>query len=137
MKNLKQEIQNYNDAMSTMNGSKLLNFYPAVLYNSEEDKLDILNGFMDQKEQMFDNGITIGKIETSEPAKFRRIGNEVHAIMEQNIRIHSTVSNMTTKSFLYALSQDYGENWIIMDYDFIEQTFPDFQYEFKIDSKSS
>lgn len=104
--NLNEQLKVYNNSIKSLDGNELLKFYPPVLYETNEEKESLLQEFNEQKKQMFDNGITVGNIQASEPFKYERNGNEVHAAIEQSTRVHTPDNNISSISYLYALSQD-------------------------------
>ena len=131
IKSLGESVGKYNYATENMKFEELVNFYPRIIKEDSVERKKIIDAFITQKKKLRKTGSSIGKINTSEPINFTREGNESHALLRQQTRLYSLDRNLTSNSYLYAYTQNYGEDWVIMEFDYIQKVFPDFKFKFK------
>lgn len=133
---LDKNLNIYCSALKNFDSQILVSYFPPSLIESMGGEEIFKTEFEKQKEQFFDNGLSYKQITYSNPAKFKQRGNYVHSVVPTQTVVYTSENILTSNAFLYCFSENYGENWIIMDYEALKETYPDFEFEFHPDSET-
>jgi hypothetical protein len=93
-------------------------------------------------EQTKAEGFTFQSVNIGSVTKGVVAGNELHALVQQQITLQAKEGIITANSYLLAISKDSGKNWTFVDAanltrEKIEMMFPDYNYELKIPEKQA
>lgn len=130
-------VEEYHKAMNSGDSKNLIKYYPEELVNKTGGFDEFSKLLKSKLDDLHDNGFTYGNIEYSEVNKLSQDDDEIHALVPVKMKIYTPEKNILSNSHLYCFSLDNGFNWTILDYDLTKQAFPDFQYKFHPDIKST
>lgn len=132
---LDKNLKIYCSALKNFENQKLVDYFPPSLIESMGGREVFKTQVESQKEQFFDDGVSYKKITYSSPVKFKQTGNYIHSIVPIQTIVYTSENILTANAFLYCFSENYGDTWMIADYEGLKETYPDFKFEFHPDSK--
>jgi hypothetical protein len=132
---LDQNLKSYCSALKDFNSNRLIRYFPPSLIESFGGEEDYHRQFLAQEEEFYNNGMSYKEVTSLNPIKFKMAGKTIHSIAPIKTIVYTPENIMTSNAFLYCYSEDYGENWVIMDYEALKSFFPEFKFKFHPDSE--
>lgn len=113
--------------------------YPQVLQSigGKAAMVNLIKGQMQQWEQQ---EMGIDSVWEGEPSQIYKAGNELHALINQQLVLHVKNGTLNKNSYLLAISSNGGVNWYFLDTaplnsSNIQKLFPNFNKEIVIPAK--
>lgn len=133
---LSRTIKVYCEGLKNFDSDLILNYCHPNIVNTMGGS-DKYNEKMKESQRFFyENGISYKELKQDGSIKYSQHKNAIHAIVPIKTVVYTPKNKIVRKSHLYCFSENYGEKWVIAEYETTMQNYPEIKFPLSPDKEA-